>query len=80
MVQTLRRIYTANSSPSSGSEEDSISDDIEQLFELTRIIVMVLTGLLPTLAEPNSKGLSSSFGLSTALKLTVMACSTLGDI
>ena len=41
----------------SAREEDSngehLSDDIEQLFELTRIIVLVLAGVLPNLAERN---------------------------
>lgn len=32
---------------------DHLSDDIEQLFELTRIIVLVLAGVLPNLAERN---------------------------
>lgn len=33
------------------SDEGDLSDDIEQLFELTRIIVLVLSGLLPNLSE-----------------------------
>ena len=33
--------------------EEHLSDDIEQLFELTRVIVLVLAGLLPNLAEQN---------------------------
>ena len=33
--------------------DDHLSDDIEQLFELTRIIVLVLAGILPNLAEHN---------------------------
>ncbi|TDZ49897.1 Pof6 interactor protein 1 [Colletotrichum trifolii] len=36
----------------SGDDGD-LSDDIEQLFELTRIIVLVLAGLLPNLTEAN---------------------------
>ncbi|CAM1505615.1 Fc.00g112520.m01.CDS01 [Cosmosporella sp. VM-42] len=35
------------------SEEADLSEDIDQLFELTRIIVLVLTGLLPNLSEGN---------------------------
>ncbi|KAM0346809.1 hypothetical protein ACHAPU_005149 [Fusarium lateritium] len=35
------------------TEEGDLSDDIDQLFELTRIIVLVLTGLLPRLSEGN---------------------------
>ena len=33
-------------------EEGDLSEDVEQLFELTRIIVLVLAGLLPNLVEP----------------------------
>jgi hypothetical protein len=36
-----------------GSEEGDLSEDIDQLFELTRIIVLVLSGLLPNLSEGN---------------------------
>lgn len=45
--------------PSAKDEDeasDHISDDIEQLFELTRIIVLVLASLLPNLAEHNPAG------------------------
>lgn len=35
------------------SEEGDLTEDIEQLFELTRIIVLVLSGLLPNLSEGN---------------------------
>ncbi|KAI1117094.1 armadillo-type protein [Nemania sp. NC0429] len=34
-------------------EEGDLTEDIEQLFELTRIIVLVLSGLLPNLTENN---------------------------
>ncbi|KZF21359.1 HEAT repeat protein-like protein [Xylona heveae TC161] len=37
------------------SAGDNLSEEIEQLFELTRIIVMVLAGLLPNLTDPSSK-------------------------
>ena len=33
---------------------EHLSEDIDQLFELTRIIVMVLSGLLPHLSESNT--------------------------
>ena len=36
-----------------GGEEGDLTEDIEQLFELTRIIVLVLSGLLPNLSEGN---------------------------
>lgn len=34
-------------------DEDNLSEDVDQLFELTRIIVLVLAGLIPGLAESN---------------------------
>ncbi|KAI9831955.1 MAG: hypothetical protein M1826_002683 [Phylliscum demangeonii] len=34
---------------------DALTEDVEQLFELTRIIVMVLAGLLPNLGDPQSQ-------------------------
>ncbi|KAI9673092.1 MAG: hypothetical protein M1829_004406 [Trizodia sp. TS-e1964] len=34
---------------------ENLSEDIDQLFELTRIIVLVLSGLLPNLTGPKSK-------------------------
>ena len=45
--------------PAAQDEEeasDNISDDIEQLYELTKIIVLVLASLLPNLAEQNPAG------------------------
>jgi hypothetical protein len=35
--------------------EENLSEDIDQLFELTKIIVLVLSGLVPGLEESNSK-------------------------
>ncbi|PNY25879.1 Pof6 interactor protein 1 [Tolypocladium capitatum] len=35
------------------SDEGDLSEDIDQLFELTRIIVLVLSGVLPNLSEGN---------------------------
>lgn len=36
--------------------EETLSDDIEQLFELTRIMVLVLAGLVPGLGDNNTQG------------------------
>jgi hypothetical protein len=36
-------------------EEERLSDDIDQLFELTRIIVLVVAGLIPNLTEDKSR-------------------------
>jgi hypothetical protein len=53
IVQIARSLCIAH--PSATKPEDSetgdLSEDIEQLFELTRIIVLVLAGLLPNLTE-----------------------------
>jgi hypothetical protein len=38
---------------------DKLSDDIDQLFELTRIIILVLAGLVPTLKEPLAPSIHS---------------------
>ena len=46
---------TANDEEQTG---DHLSEDIEQLFQLTRIIVLVLASLLPNLAERNSSSRS----------------------
>jgi hypothetical protein len=40
----------------STSAEENLSEDIDQLFELTKIVVLVLSGLVPGLEENNSKG------------------------
>ncbi|PHH63577.1 hypothetical protein CDD81_5669 [Ophiocordyceps australis] len=54
IVQIARALCVAHPSAQRHSSTDGdLSDDIDQLFELTRIIVLVLTGLLPNLAHPN---------------------------
>ena len=57
---------------------EALSDDIEQLFELTRIIVLVLAGLVPGLAEtPVSARLESS---DEAVSLVRTALQALVDV
>jgi len=41
--------------------DEHLSDDIDQLFELTRIMVLVLTGLVPSLDDGKSGGMLYSF-------------------
>jgi hypothetical protein len=36
--------------------EEKLSEDIDQLFELTKIMVLVLTGLIPNLTNTKSQG------------------------
>ena len=53
------------------ADEEHISDGIEQLFELTRIIALILTGLLPTLSDqpqlPQNQGSGPISNESTSL-------------
>ncbi|KAG9243026.1 armadillo-type protein [Calycina marina] len=52
IVQIARGLCIAHpSATKSQSGNEDLSEDIEQLFELTRIIVLVLSGLLPNLNE-----------------------------
>jgi len=54
IVQIARGLCISHPSATSKkteSEDGDLSEDIEQLFELTRIIVLVLAGLLPNLTE-----------------------------
>lgn len=54
IVEIARNMcLTHPSAQEEGDHGDHLSDDIEQLFELTRIIVLVLAGVLPNLAEQN---------------------------
>ncbi|RDW89137.1 ARM repeat-containing protein [Coleophoma cylindrospora] len=53
IVQIARGLCIAHPSATKPdmAEDGDLSEDIEQLFELTRIIVLVLAGLLPNLTE-----------------------------
>ena len=55
IVEIARDLCVAHPAARKQDEPDNgeLSDDIEQLFELTRIIVLVLSGLLPNLSESN---------------------------
>ena len=54
IVEIARSLCIAHpSARRHANEEGDLSDDIDQLFELTRIIVLVLAGLLPNLSEGN---------------------------
>lgn len=49
------------SAKSTQGRDEQLSEDIEQLFELTRTVILVLTGMIPTLEDPPSpaaRGLS----------------------
>lgn len=53
IVEIARDLCLAHPAARKGENADNneLSEDIEQLFELTRIIVLVLSGLLPNLSE-----------------------------
>ncbi|KAI0834438.1 ARM repeat-containing protein [Hypoxylon sp. FL0890] len=55
IVEIARALCVAHPSARKQEQPDDgdLSEDIEQLFELTRIIVLVLSGLLPNLTEAN---------------------------
>ena len=55
IVEIARNMCIAHPSSrkSDDAEDETLSDDIDQLFELTRMIVLVLAGLVPGLAESN---------------------------
>lgn len=52
LVEIARNLSLDHLAAKSKDRDEKLSDDIEQLFELTRIIILVLTGLIPTLEDP----------------------------
>jgi hypothetical protein len=60
------------------ADDNQISDDIEQLFELTRIIVLVLTGVLPNLG--NNSGAPPQKLSDDAVSLITSALDALVDV
>jgi hypothetical protein len=61
IVEIARNLCLGHPSARMGysGEEEKLSDDIDQMFELTRIIVLVLAGLVPNLTEDKSRGMFS---------------------
>jgi HEAT repeat-containing protein 5 len=57
---------------------DKLSDDIDQLFELTRIVILVLAGLVPTLKD--SPGPSSSLVSEKGAALVLLSLEALVDV
>ena len=57
IVEIARNLCLVHPSSRAGQDrsqdDENLSDDIDQLFELTRIIVLTLAGLIPGLAESN---------------------------
>ncbi|KAF1990104.1 ARM repeat-containing protein [Aulographum hederae CBS 113979] len=59
--------------------EETLSEDIDQLFELTRIIVLVLTSLLPTMTESNPRPSTPAVLTDEAVALLTLSLSSLVD-
>ncbi|KAH8695099.1 armadillo-type protein [Talaromyces proteolyticus] len=79
IVETARNLSLDHPAAISGLDRiENLSDDIEQLFELTRNIILVLAGLLPNLSEASSR----TFNVSSDESLTLirLALSSLVDV
>ena len=82
IVELVRNLSLGHPSarPSQGlNEEDNISEDIDQLFELTKIIVLVLAGLIPGLADSNNSRPSSEMS-DEAVALIRLSLDALVDV
>ena len=79
IVDIARNLSLDHISAKAGEDrDDKLSDDIDQLFELTRIMLLILSGLIPTLEDPPS---SHSRGLTDeSVALIRLALSSLVDV
>ncbi|KKZ66608.1 hypothetical protein EMCG_07722 [[Emmonsia] crescens] len=79
IVQMARDLALHHHSASNNqSRSENLSDDIEQLFELTRNIILVLAGLLPNLGESSTH---TRFNVSDeAASLIKLSLSSLVDV
>lgn len=80
IVGIARNLSLDHPSAKNGQERgDHLTDDIEQLFELTRTIILVLAGLLPNLRESTPH---ARFNLASddSLSLIRLALSSLVDV
>ncbi|KAK5941864.1 hypothetical protein PMZ80_005815 [Knufia obscura] len=55
LVQIARNLSLDHIIAKSQGRDDKLSEDVDQLFELTRIVILVLAGLVPTLEDPPSQ-------------------------
>lgn len=69
---------SARRDQAAASGDEHLSEDIDQLFELTKIMVLVLTGLVPTLDEGNKTGARHELN-EEAVALLTTALSALVD-
>ncbi|TKA22700.1 hypothetical protein B0A50_07793 [Salinomyces thailandicus] len=85
VVEIARNLCVAHPSSRQGLQSpvngEALSEDIEQLFELTRIIVLVLAGLIPGLSEaPVSVRLESSEEAVVLVRTTLQALVSVSDV
>ncbi len=88
IVQIARALCVSHPSArkQNGTPDGDLSDDIEQLFELTRIIVLVLAGLIPKLtnerqaSRPQNLNEEASALIKTCLNALVDAAEVFPDI
>ncbi|PWY72342.1 HEAT repeat protein [Aspergillus heteromorphus CBS 117.55] len=80
IVEIARNLSLDHPSAKGGEDRgDHLSDDIEQLFELTRSIILVLAGLLPNLRETTPLA-RFNVGSDDALSLIRLALSSLVNV
>lgn len=62
LVRIARGLGISHQAAQAGSDrDDKLSDDIEQLFELTRVMILILAGMIPSV-DQSSTNLTRSLG------------------
>ena len=78
IVEITRNLCLSHPSAEDNAGDQNLSDDIEQLFELTRIIVLVLCGVLPNIGE---KATTLRHSISDeAVNLIILSLNALVDV
>lgn len=85
IVEIARNLCISHPSSRHGTETpisgENLSEDIEQLFELTRIIVLVLAGLIPGISDtPSSVRLETSDEASALVRTALQALVDVSDV
>nr|POE53323.1 pof6 interactor protein 1 [Quercus suber] len=85
VVEIARNLCIVHPSSRHGSESavngDTLSDDIEQLFELTRIIVLVIANLVPGLSDsPVPARLENSEEATSLVRIALQALVDVSDV
>ncbi|WPH01281.1 Hypothetical protein R9X50_00411900 [Acrodontium crateriforme] len=85
IVEIARNLCIVHPSARQGEDGpvngETLSDDIEQLFELTRIIVLVLAGLIPGLSDsPVSIRIESSDEAISLVRISLQALVDVSDV